>query len=194
MLKKMMLLALAAGALLAFVAPAAAQAEARLTDMFGEPIKIGAEVTATSTDLRFTTGNNEIECALVTLHAEVTENGPETITMEKVVPTLSGCFYNVTGVNKFPTTFTKATGETILLSEFGGMLTSTFTWDTPALGLKECRIHGIIGFVVNTETDVLSVPGSAFEKEAGSGASCPAEMEVHGSFTLENAVGPVTVD
>jgi len=70
MLKKLTLLAVSAGALLAFAAPAA-QAEPLITNAAGEAAQ---EVNGTSTNAVTTTAAGTIGCTTANFHLNITEN------------------------------------------------------------------------------------------------------------------------
>jgi hypothetical protein len=72
MLKKMMLLAMAVGALVAFAVPATASATLLL--QAGKSLKQGTLVEATSTDVVESDTGGESYCKVVTIKSEVTQS------------------------------------------------------------------------------------------------------------------------
>jgi hypothetical protein len=190
MLKKMMLLAVAAGALVAFAAPTVAQA----TELKEGKTKlaVGAKVTATSTNLVTTTAAGKLACALVTIHGNVTENGPSAV-IEPTSTTTSEC-HLITASNgvTHAVTITDPTVGTIKLTGGGASsATATFIADIPTLGV-ECHFAGTVAFTYVSKSDTFSIPGSIL---TGSGATCPvSEGTIEGSFTLETSTGtPVEI-
>ncbi len=169
-IKKMLLLASMAMAAVAFAAPAAAQANALLTDE-GSALEVGAEVTATSTNLVTVSGVGTLECELVTIHGEVVENGPE-VEIEDVATTTENC----------NSTITNPTAGTITLNSGTGVAdNATFV----AGGV--CDFAGNIPFSYTSGTDVLTVTGA----NQLSSACGPGSMS--GSFTLETADGTAVI-
>jgi hypothetical protein len=177
MFKKMMLLACMATAALA-VSASAAQAEGLLKEE-GVPLKVGAEVTATSGNLttEATQLGGNLECEKVTIHGTVTANGTEEATIEENTVTTENCNAPIT----------VSTVGTIHLSAGGtGVGTdATFVAD-PAPELS-CHFTGNVGFTYTAESDILNVPGSTLLGNCGEG-------HMRGSFTLETEDGtPVTI-
>ena len=181
MLKKTMLLAVAASALVAFAAPAIAQATS-LTDPPGTKLVKGALVTATSTNLETTvTGGGALFCEKVTIHGEVTNAGGagKSVTITPSSTTTENC--QITGVG--PVAITKPTVGVITLGGSGtGSASATFIADIP----QECHFAGNIAFSWVSGTDTLSIPGSSL---LGTGVNCPPEGTISGSFTLETSNG-----
>lgn len=162
MIKKMMLLAMAVGALLAFAGPAMAQADV-LSDSEGD-LPIGAEVTATSTDLvTEVPGLPTLECALVTIHGDVVANGP-VIEIEETETTVNGCNLPITN---------PASGDITIGGGVGIASESTFV----AAGI--CHFTGNIPFSYETNSDTLTITGEEqLTSACGNGT-------MSGSFTLE---------
>jgi len=177
MLKKMMLLALSACALVAFAIPAAAQA-VQLTDE-GETVPKGTKVTATSTNLKTTTLAGTLECAKVTIHGTVLDPGPTQVVIGETVTTTEGCNALITN----------PTAGTITINSGTGTATgASFTADLG--GGVQCTIAGNLGFTYTSGTDVLNIPGSTLTN------SCGGTGNMHGSFTLETPEGetPIEID
>ena len=189
MFKKLTLLAMAVGALVAFAAPAAANAQLLTSE--GVAVPVGTDITATSTNLQTTTEQGILECAKVTIHAKVTANTAETSAAESTAVTTEGCVTNV-GFTTFPTNIPTASADLHL--EGGGVGTALATFvaeiETPEATLT-CHFEGEPALGYESGTDVLGVRGGM----AGSGAGCAEAGEIHGEFTLETEGGePVTID
>jgi hypothetical protein len=168
MIKKMMLLALAVGALVAFAAPAA-QADELYEEESGA-LEVGAEVTATSTNLTQTwTGvGKTLTCQEVILHLGVDENGPESIHLSTLAATSIGC----------SAPFSKVTSGTITLGGGTGLATG---WTFLASGV--CDFAGNIPLSYATNSDVLNITGTS----QLNGNCGPSDMT--GSFTLTTGTG-----
>ena len=199
MLKKMMLLALSVGALMAFAVPTVAQADVQLTDVNGEPVS--GEITATALGTLVTTVNHptpfpRLECGNVTLHMNVLTNGLEHVELEQIgEATTSGCALNLNGTTKLPASITDGTVGALTIDTWGeGSATSTFVSDVPAAGLANCRLEGDVNVLATDGTDILDVEPSLLTKEEGSGEGCSNSGTIEGSFTLENNLGPLTID
>jgi len=172
MIKKLAMLAMAIGALVAFAAPAIAQAD-ELTEE-GVPLEVGAEVTLTSTNLVTTSPLGTLTCKKVTIHGEVTENGPTTVKGREISTTVEGCNH----------TITDPTAGTLSLSGGTGSTSGTkFVVD----GL--CTFTGSIPFKYSAPTDEAIITG---EKQLTS-ACGPGTMT--GTFTIETSDGtPVDIE
>ena len=195
MLKKMMLLALSVGALVAFMAPAA-QANVQLTDE-GEPLASGADVTATSSNLITTlAGGGQLECEKVTLHLTVGTNGLNHVTLNQDgFATTTNCNINV-GI-KFKAVITggelgHAEGTEVTFDTWGTATTTAhFGADIAALGLA-CTDTGLVDVLATNGTDIIDVKPSVL---TGSGSEGCGNGTIHGEFTLETEDGtPVFVD
>jgi hypothetical protein len=191
MLKKMMLLAMAVGALIVFTAPAVAQAE--LTDSEGNSIKEGSMVSSTSTNLRTTTAGGTLFCQHVVIYSEVTIKG-FTVTLHTTEVIIKECSVEQNGV---PVTITNATAGTITLNEGSGTAEATFEDDIPLAGLFGCHLSGIVGISYTPGTDVISLGGET-PNLAGSPidpAGCANAGLLEGSFAMTDEEGnPVTID
>jgi hypothetical protein len=171
MIKKLAMLAMAVSALVAFAAPAMAQAD-QLYEKgpLGEHIalKVGAEITLTSTNLKTESPLGTLTCTKVTIHGEVTENGPTTIKGKEKSTTVEGCNH----------TITDPTAGTVSL---GGGTGSTSGTKFVVDGL--CTFTGSIPFKYETNTDVVTVTGTKqLSSPCGSGT-------MTGTFTLETKDG-----
>lgn len=182
MLKKMMLLALSIGALIAFAVPAAASA-ARLTDANGL-VPVETTITATSTNaITHLAIGVTLECEHVEIHGIVTVNalGIVEVSMdEEGSDSATGCVVNAGGT-KTPTTVA-ATFES-LNAEGTGPGTASFSFVTP-----ECTeaTTGASNEVTWNGTDVISITAAV------NGTCGPGTLT--GTFTVTDSNGPVTVE
>jgi hypothetical protein len=170
MIKKLMLLAMALSAMVAFAAPAVAQAD-ELYEESG-PLSLGAEITLTSTNLKTVTPLGTLECEKVTIHGEVTQNGPTTITGKELSTALANC-------NK---TITDPTAGTVSLSGGTGSTTGT-----KFIAEGFCTYTGSIPFSYETDSDVVTVTGK--EQLTGSPSFPCGKGTMSGSFTIETKDG-----
>lgn len=195
MLKKMMLLALSVGALVAFAAPAAAQANVRLTEN-GTALANGAEITATSTNLvTETVGGGTLICEKVTLHLEVVENGLTHVELKQLgAATTTNC----TASGVLPATiFNGGVTENITINTWGTSNTNaTFLskvyFDAEHTQLaQECDYAGTFHIVPvgPSDTDTIKVTESPLTAPGCENA------HIEGTFTLETSGGAeVTLD
>jgi len=210
MFKKLTLLAMALGALVALAAPAFASANVQLTDVNGNRIPNGSEITVTSGNLVTTTESGFLECAeaeagKVTIHFEVVTNGLEHVVLKQLgAATTVNCVLNI-GTAKIPTTITDGTvgveeneeeeiTHEVTINTWGtGVTNSTFVSDIPVGGGAEisCHLEGAVHLQGSNGSDVLNAGPSLL---AGAGAGCPNAGVIEGSFTIENAAGSVTLD
>jgi hypothetical protein len=182
MIKKMMLLATAIAALVAFVAPAAAQAEAIVTNSEGAPAE---EITAFSTNTLSTTSLGlTLSCAEVDLNVHLTQNDTETAlgTGTGTANGPNGGPCTVVGLGA-PVTITQ-----ILVNEIdldgGGTGTASFTYLYDTLGL-ECHFDGEAGITYEPGSDEIHIAGTL----VGPGEPCPTSGEIHGDFTVLDEFG-----
>jgi hypothetical protein len=175
MLKKMMLLAMAVGAIAAFAAPAMAQASVELSDSEGT-LPIGAEVTATSHNLvTFSPVLGTLTCERVTIHGDVTENGESSIHIEETNTETEGCS---------PAPITIAESGDITIEEGGTGLAEESLFQVAGA----CNFEGSPGFAYETNTDEIEIAGE-FQFNGNCG---PGDMS--GNFTLETSDGsPITI-
>lgn len=196
MFKKMTLLAMAVGALVAFAAPAVAQANVYLYEINAaeEEVVLGnnAGVTATSTDLVTTLeGGGQLECELVTLHLQVQTNGQNHVVLKQLgEATTTNCKLNVgTLLSATITDGTLGTGigqeHKITINTWGtGTTGGHFKADIPAAGL-ECELDGSVHVLGTNGTDILHVGPSAL---TATGTGCH-NGTIEGSFTTETSNG-----
>lgn len=183
-IKKMMLLALSVGALVAFAVPAVAQA----AELKENGVKLGLHslVTATSTNLETTTAGGALFCAKTTIHGEITNaGGPgKEVRITPSSTTVESC--EITGVGPVAVT-NPSVGVIGFAGGTGSAASATFIADIP----QECHFAGAVGFTYVNGSSTFSVPGSVL---AGTGSGCPPEGTIAGSFSLETSNGtPVTV-
>lgn len=186
MTKRMILLAMAVGALVAFSVPTVASAQ--LLKQGTKPLPVGAEFTATSTNLVTTTELGHLTCSKVTLHLKVTKNEGATSSAATTGVTTEGC-HLVTTPNEetFPATITNASASFHIQQKGVGTATATFLADIGEPVFAECHEEGTPGITYVAGTDAVHVQGAL-------GGPCGA-AEIHGDFTLETANGEtVTVN
>lgn len=169
MIKRSTLLLITVGAIAALAAPAAAQAD-ELAVSSGEattPLKVGAEFTLTSTNLKVVSPIGTITCSKVTVHEELTQNGP-TITAKEKFSQIEGCNHTVTGPKY----------GSLSMSGLAGKLSgTTFAVD----GL--CTYTGSIPFSYVTNSSTITVTGTT--QLTGSPSFPCGKATVSGTFTLE---------
>jgi len=165
MIKRLVLLAMAVGALVAFAAPAMAQADELYEESIGvkTPLKIGSEITLTSTNLKTTLFFGTLTCEKVTIHEEVTKNGPTTITGKERSTTAEGCNRTITDPTFGSASLSGGTGST--------------GWKFVLEGL--CTYTGSVPFKYTTNTNEVTVTGTSQLSSACGSATVSA------SFTLE---------
>jgi hypothetical protein len=182
MLKKMTLLAISVGALVAVAAPAMAQAQ-QLYELNGkqhvalvgssDPTK-APKITATSTNLVTTTPLGSLTCTKVTIHGLVTKNTANEVEISNNVVTVEGCNHEITPATVGSITIVKS--ETL-----GVAHDATFVVD------HGCHFTGDIPFDYAHDTDVLTVTGS--NQLTGTPSSPCGTGSMTGSFTLETSDG-----
>jgi len=197
MLKKMMLLAMAVVAVVAFAAPAMAQAEVVLTEE-NQPLEEGAEITATSTNLVTTFTGGSLQCSKVTFHFEVKTNGPEHVvltTLNHTEGTTEGCNATATGVGTVPATITDPTlAHEVTINTWGtATAAASFKSDAPLLGLSECSLAGTVHFQASGGSNIGVGPSGL--TGGGGSAGCPTSGTIEGTLALETADGtPIVLD
>lgn len=187
--RKMLLVSSLALAVVAFAAPAAAQAKVQLTAPANVPLPVGAPVTAHSTNLVTTVGANRLTCAEVMLHYKVTVNGPNHVVLDPVNAhnaTTAGCQIHALGMT-FPTTITEAGAEKLTINTWGtGETKATFTSKSI---VNHCSYKGTIHAQGTNKTDLLHVKGKLTALQGG----CD-EGIMHGKFTVTSNGVPVIAD
>lgn len=173
MLRKTMLLALSVGALIAFAAPTVASAQLKEN---GVDLAVGAEVTATSTNLEtLATGLGvNLTCEIVTLHLKVERNNPGDMELSDVATTIEGCTSPITN----PTAGTVTLGGGVGIAH-----------DATFIAAGVCHFEGDIPFSYNKAGGTtLTVTGTEqFDGNCGKG-------DMKGDFHLETSDGtPVTI-
>ena len=201
MLKKLTLLAMSVAALVAFIAPAAAQATGPLiTNAEGGA---AGKITATSTNTVSETENGTLECTTVTLHLTATENANTTVKGSGTgtasgnpgaePPTHTGRCASSSGLG---VEITSITVSDIHLTKHGGVTTGTakfsYTYDLyfGALKVAECTFGGE-ATVERTGASSMSINGN-LTKTAGSEA-CPAAGTISGSFSVKDENGEAAI-
>lgn len=177
MLKKMTLLAMAVGALLAFSIPAAASA-AELTGA-----KVGDTITATSVNAETTIpGGKILKCKHVAVNGIVTVNsgGVVAVAMDGANDTASEC--DVDGVG----TIVRPTFEGLELEGEAGE--AAFSFEVLTAG-GFCPVSSAASEVTwTTGTDSVHIVAAVVPGKEG----CPGG-ELHGDFTLTKGGVPLTI-
>lgn len=187
-LRKTLILASMALALVAFAAPAAQAQEHGLTED-GKFIAKGELVTLTSENLTTTTGLGTLSCAKVTLHYHVEENSDTHVAL---APTPAGTpettYTNATTENCLLNGSTvvhisKAGTHTVTINTWGhGEASASFTGRiTSALGTITCTYSGKVTVQVTDGTDEVHVGPSTLTSACGNGT-------MHGAFTAETPI------
>jgi len=182
MTKKLTLLAMAVGAIAAFVAPAAANATI-LTDSSGT-LQPGATVFATSSNTETTTSTGTLSCAKVELDLTVVSNGTPAELFgggeaENCKITQNGAPVVITVINV----------EEVVVNG-GGTGEATFTFVSDIAGMLTCHFSGTVPITYTPTTDLIHIAGGLI----GAGPGCPTAGAIHGTFTLKTANGdPVTL-
>jgi len=187
MLRKIILLAAAVAAL---AAPAAAQA-VELTDNEGNALPLNSEIKATSSNFIVESGfATFLVCKGVTLKANVAENGPGQVTLNKISTAATECTFN--GAIAF---VTKPSLEPVLLFGGQGVSSFTFKYDIPSVNLFECHLEGPLALTYAAETDEFHIPGAKLTGLTTDPAQCLNVGTLSADFTLEEPEGaPVTID
>lgn len=183
MLKKMMLLALAVGALVVFAVPTVAQAVVKLEDSQGT-LNNGAEITMTSTDTKITISPTAVMwCTHTEFVGEVVGFGTTIFAFFGKFES-NGCHVN--GV--VPLTITSSEGEAEFSEGGGGEASLEFMYDVPGLGFSKCIDEASgIGLSWESETNEVAFSGGPL---LGTGSGCPAGAEaIHGQFTIATTDG-----
>jgi hypothetical protein len=182
MLKKITLLAISVGALVAFAAPAVAQAQQLYELNVKQHVSLnnGAKVTATATDLTTHTVFGTLTCKLVTIHGEVLENNANTVRIGNNSVTVEGCNVPITNPSVGQITIVKA--ETVGIAH-----DATFVAHIPPPAEVTCHYTGDIPFSYAHDTDTLTVTGA--NQFTGTPNPPCGTGTMTGSFTLETSDG-----
>jgi hypothetical protein len=176
MLKKIMLLAMAVGATIAFAAPAAARA-ATLSDP--GPVIAGEWMITTSNDATITINSQlSITCGHMQFSANTIGEGEE-VSAVAGGGTASECEVAPLGA---PMTITSMAFEVNIDEEVIG-----FAFGYDALGAEGCTDEAEMPAEWTIGTDVVHIHGGPL---LGTGAGCPAgAAEFHGTFTVTTTNG-----
>lgn len=188
MFKKLTMLAMAVGALLAFAIPAVASANVTLTDESGAAVEVGTEITATSTNTTTVTANGSLTCPKVIIHGELTSNGSDVAIKSLSTTTEGQCKFG----GLINTTITSpAVGNITLTTGGSGTIASTtFVSDIGAPVNLSCHFSsGSLG-ISWTSTGVSVSKGGL----TGTGTGCPSKGEISGEFSLEANGEALTID
>lgn len=191
MIKKMMLLAVSAAAVVAFAVPAAAQATV-VTNAFGEA---ASTITAVSENTVSETASGTLDCDTVNLHLAVTQSGSTAHgvgggTAEGREGSHEGeCHIAENGVPILITSIE----ATVELEEGGtGSANFAYTYDIthPVFGTIPCSFTGEAVVSYPSGSNEISINGTL----AGSGAGCPTSGTIEGDFVVSDEFGlPATI-
>lgn len=192
MIKKLILLAVSAAALVAFAVPAAAQADPIVTGSSGGA---ATEVTAVSENTKLTTTSGVLECKTTDFAIILMENNTET------------AYGYGTGTAQGNPHFgshighcTSSTGATVSVTKVtvfqfdlrpGSTGTSSFSYafdigSTPFI--FHCTLNGTTNVTRSNGGNTMTISGSL----SGPGPfPCPASGTIHGSFKVTDAGGTV---
>lgn len=192
MIKKLTLLAMAVGALVAFAVPAMASADVRITDGSGNPLSVNDTITAVSTNAQTVTGAGTLVCSEVHLGVVVTQNDEETVKLSDDTSTpgaASGCKVKE---NNLPVTVTPTIEEIHITT--GGTKTATFRFiaHLGGVGGPQCeyKTNPAKGKEVNLSYESGSSTIHAEGTLEGSGvAPCSASAAFSGDFALSREGG-----
>jgi hypothetical protein len=192
MIKRAMLMAGLALAAIAFTAPAAA-AEIYLSDDTGA-LEVGAKVRTTSSDFVTTRPDGtKLECAVVKLHLELVDAGPQHLELKQLEPaTTFNCELNREPISmeKLSATVEDGTigvgeGNILTINTWGtgstnvSFLTKIFADFNHQMLLAECPFAGKVHVEATFETsDQLTITPAAVEGPCGKGT-------LEGELTLE---------
>jgi hypothetical protein len=179
MIKKMMLLALSVGALVAFAAPAIASANT------GQLTGAGETLVGTSTNTKTVTAAGTLVCSHVELEGEVQENGASGSMLGNGVGFTEGCEVEQ---NHAPVTITDPTVTTLTLNSSGGSATLTFISDIA--GVLVCHFSGTVPVTWTAPSNTIHIAGTL----TGTGAGCPTAGSISGDFALSSGGEEVIVD
>ena len=188
-MKKLILLAMAVGAMFVYAIPTSASAATLLTTSTGgSPTSVTvtqdpSNVVQISTPLGVTT------CEAIDFGIDVTKN---TETEAKGNGTsgkfsTKGCLagglvpIEITNIEVSSISFTNKTV---------GSATLLFTEDIPALGLSDCNLHGTVGLAYAHKTNTVTITSPNALTGGGGSASCPTSGTIKGSFILEETSSP----
>jgi len=194
MLKKLTLLAMSVGALLAIAAPAAQATGPLITDSDGNT---PTYITAVSNNFTIHTVGNRLECTTFDLTLHLTQNALTTVkghggghaTGTRPAGLHSGHCGAASGLI---VEFTNVTVNDIHLTKHGGATTGTATFTftfhlrtgpTPGSLIAECTLGGTVP-VVKTESNDVNATGKI--TKTGGSAFCPTEGELTSDFELFN--------
>jgi hypothetical protein len=193
MLKKIMLLAMAVGALVAFAAPAMAQAETVITDTEGEP---ATTITAFSSNSALMTVWGITDCNAVNLAGHVTNGSPATLSEIQGTATSDVHPFSTTGEcplrngEGVPITglrFTAISGHAEL--EGGsGTVSFDFTYDltvAPGVFLSGCTFTTEGAALTYDEAGSIALE---FVLTGGGPAGCPLAGGLSGDLALDGTI------
>lgn len=181
MMKKLTLLAMAVGALIAFAVPAMASANVTLTDEGGQPVAVNSKITAYSVNTETTSKNGNLVCPWVGITGNVAENGTA-VRLDEVEVTLpTECTFA-----GFLPSHVSASIDEIELTTGGAGTAYGVAFSSLITGVgATCNFSGNEegSLAVSWSSGAISI-GGAGNNLVASGAGCPTEAEIHGDFGL----------
>jgi hypothetical protein len=199
MLKKLTLLALAVGAVVAFAAPAAASAH-QLTDGAGNTLAVPTNLSIESGNaVSHLAGGHTLTCERVTVTGTLTTNNGSTVTVAMTNDTVfgeSGTAENCLLDGQVPVTITATFEHLHLETGVGATNTATFTFiahiPNGMGGTVTCKYHSTVNVTPESGTSNASASGGL---ELVEGEGCAPGETFSGEFTVETtAGGPVIID
>jgi hypothetical protein len=185
MIKKLTLLAMAIGALVAFAVPAMASADVRLTDALGT-VEVPSDITGTSGNAQTVTANGTLVCEEVHVTATVTTNTEATVFASGKSATANKCKVLQTGT---PVVITP-TLENIHITT-GGTKTASFKFvaHIGGVGGPKCEYGGTVPVSYTSGSSSLHAEGTL----TGSSGVAPCNLTAafSGDFALSNENGAV---
>lgn len=177
MIKKMMLLAVSAAAVVAFAVPATASAEVTLLNGSSEPVEPGSLITAYSENTETTSTSGDLVCSFVGITGEVTENGPSVKVENNAVTVSSACTF----AGLLPAHVNAQIGD-ITIEAGGGGVAEGVTFTSLITGVNRTCHFANSAMPVSWGPSTISVGGAT--NLTGSGPECPMSAEIHGDFGL----------
>ena len=184
MAKKLTLLTMAIGAMLALAIPAMASASS-LTMPEKTLVPVGTAIQGTSTDVVTTTSLGNLKCEKVTVNGKVTKNnGTEVEGTANGASTSSNCFFKTNPIAIKNITLNNIKSTTI------GSGTASLSFEAEVKpGELNCKYSGsAVPFTYTSGTDSLLLSGGLTASPAACGTA-----SIKGNFTLETIEekGPV---
>jgi hypothetical protein len=192
MAKKLMLLAMAAGAFAAFAIPAAASANTGQLTENGVALKPPVTILATSVNTETETAAGTLVCKKVTLDLNITANSAASGSKGSGTGTAVECTIKETSI---VVEVTKVTVGSIALtsSPATSVASFSFTYDIPAVGLSDCTLATAANKPAAVTWTAGKNPIHVAGTLVGSGTNCPLSGTLKGDYNLETASGTAVV-